>query len=74
MKVSIDVCTKDIDAALEAFKFAIEAGATSVRLISNENFDTRKFEYVNLLFEDDHKSESINRLDRGPFARDVNDL
>ena len=74
MKVSVDVYTKNIDAALDAFKFAIEAGATSVRLVSNENYETKKFEYVNLTFEDDHRSDSINRLDNGPFSRDVSDL
>lgn len=74
MKVSIDVYTKNIDAALNAFKFAIESGATSARLISNENYETRKFEYLNLVFEVDHKSEAISMLDNGLFVRDVNEI
>jgi hypothetical protein len=43
MKVSVDVYTKDVDAALVAFKAAIESGATDVRLNSSEDYDTRAF-------------------------------
>lgn len=74
MKVSVDVSTKNLDAALSAFKLAIESGAVSVRLNSSEDYDTKKFEYVNLTFEADHTSVAIAKLDDGPFERDSSDL
>lgn len=74
MKVSVDVYTKDIDAALEAFKIAIEVGATDIRLNSSEDYDTNEFEYLNLMFEADHSSSAISHLDNGSFAKDHGDL
>jgi len=74
MKVTVDVYTKDIDAALAAFKVAIESGATDVRLSSNEDWDTKEFENLNLMFEAEHTSEAFTVLDNGPFAKDVDDL
>lgn len=74
MIVSVDVYTKDVDAALAAFKLAIESGATNVRLSSNEDYDTKKFENLNLMFEADHTSAAISKLDEGPFVKDSSDL
>jgi transposase-like protein len=74
MMVSVDVYTKDIDAALEATKVAIKNGAISIRLQSNEDWDTKKFENLNLMFEVDHKSPAIEHLDNGPFAKNADDL
>lgn len=74
MIVSIDVYTKDLDAGLEAFKMAIENGATNVNLRSNEDWDTKKFENLNLMFDADHKSAAVAHLDNGPFAKDSDDL
>jgi hypothetical protein len=74
MIVNVDVYTKDLDAALAAVKLAIESGATSVRLNSNEDYDTKKFENVNLMFEADHTSVAISKLDGGPFVKDSSDL
>ena len=74
MIVSVDVYTKDLDAAPAAFKLAIESGATNVRLNSNEDYDTKKFENVNLMFEADHTSVAISKLDDGPFVKDSSDL
>ena len=74
MKVSVDVYTKDIDAALAAFKLAIETGATEVRLSSSEDWDTKAFEHLNLCFEADHRSEAISNLDEGPFVKDSDEL
>lgn len=70
MKVSVDVYTTDVDAGMAAFKKALDAGATDVQLRSNEDYDTRKFESLNLMFEADHKSEALAQLDDGPFSRD----
>ena len=74
MKVSVDVYTKDVDAGIAAFKLALENGATDIQLRSNEDWETKKFESLNLMFEADNKSEAISNLDSGPFARDVSDL
>ena len=74
MKVSVDVYTKDVDAGLAAFKLALDSGATDAQLRSNEDWETKKFESLNLMFEADNKSEAISNLDNGPFVRDVSDL
>ncbi len=74
MKVSVDVYTKDVDAGLAAFKLALESGATDAQLRSNEDWETKKFENLNLMFEADNTSEAITSLDNGPFVRDVSDL
>ena len=74
MKVSVDVYTKDVDAALAAFKKAVETGATDAQLRSNEDWETKKFESLNLMFEADHSSEAITALDEGPFVKDSSDL
>ncbi len=74
MKVSVDVYTKDVDAGLAAFKLALDSGATDAQLRSNEDWETKKFESLNLMFEADNTSEAITSLDNGPFARDVSDL
>lgn len=74
MKVSVDVYSKDVDAATAAFKLAIEEGATDVRLNSSEDYDTKQFEYVNLMFEVEHDSVAISSLDDGPFAKDYSDV
>jgi|TARA_Y100000389_G_C17300570_1_gene432741 hypothetical protein len=70
MKVNVDVYTTDVDAGIAAFKNALDAGATDVQLRSNEDYDTRKFESLNLMFEADHKSEALAQLDDGPFSKD----
>lgn len=46
----------------------------SVRLNSNEDYGTKKFENVNLIFEADHTSVVISKLDDGPFVKDSSDL
>ncbi len=74
MKVSVDVYTKDVDAGLATFKLALDNGATDAQLRSNEDWETKKFESLNLMFEADNTSEAITSLDNGPFARDVADL
>ena len=74
MKVSVDVYTKDIKAGTEAFQAALAAGATDVRLQSNEDWETKKFEHLNLMFEVDHSNAVMNILDAGPFVKDSSDL
>ena len=74
MKVSVDVYTKDVEAALLAFKIALENKATDVRLNSSENYESKEFEYLNLMFEADHTSEAISNLDDGKFKKDSDDL
>ena len=74
MKVSVDVYTKDIEAGLSAFKYALKAGATDVSLRSYEDYETKEFENLNLTFDADHKSDAISALDKGPFAKDSDDL
>ena len=70
MRVSVDVYTKDVEAGMAAFKLALDSGATDVSLRSNEDWDTKKFECLNLMFEADHKSPALTQLDDGPFSRD----
>ena len=70
MRVSVDVYTTDVEAGMAAFKLALESGATDVQLRSNEDWDTKKFESLNLMFEADNKSEAINELDNGKFTKD----
>lgn len=74
MKVRVDVYTKDVDAALGAFKFAVESGATGVCLNAIEDYQTKKFQHLNLMFEDNHSSPAISLLDDGPFVRDNDEL
>ena len=74
MKISVDVYTKDIALATEVFTAAVESGATDVRLNSCENWDTKQFQAVNVMFEVDHSSEVLNLLDNGKFAKDQDDL
>jgi hypothetical protein len=70
MKVSVDVYTTDVEAGITAFRKAIDEGASDVQLRSNEDWDTKKFECLNLMFEADHKSEALAHLDSGPFTKD----
>lgn len=70
MNVTVDVYTKDVDAAVEAFKKAIESGATNINLRSIEDYETNEFASLNLMFESDHSSEAITMLDNGSFSRD----
>ena len=70
MRVSVDVYTTDVEAGMSAFKLALESGATDVQLRSNEDWDTKKFESLNLMFEADNKSDAINQLDNGKFTKD----
>ena len=74
MIISVDVYTKNIDAALAAFKKAIEAGATNIRLSSSEDYETKEFENLNLMFEAEHTSVAVSNLDSGDFAKDPSDL
>ena len=74
MKVNIDVYTKDLDAGLAAFKKAVEEGGTSINLSSSEDYETNKFEYLNLMFEADHTSDAISQLDNGLFSSDRDKL
>jgi len=39
-------------------------------LRSNEDWETKKFENLNLMFEADNKSEAIDQLDNGKFTKD----
>lgn len=70
MRVSVDVYTTDVEAGMAAFKVALDAGASDVQLRSYEDYDSKKFECLNLMFEADHKSEALAQLDSGPFNRD----
>ena len=70
MRVSVDVYTSDVEAGMAAFKLALENGATDVQLRSNEDWETKKFESLNLMFEADNKSDAINQLDNGKFTKD----
>jgi len=74
MKVSVDVYTKDIDAALAAYKQAVECGATDIRMNSVHDWDSKEFESINLMFDADHSSDAIGALDTGPFVKDSSDL
>ena len=70
MKISVDVYSQDIDASLKAFRDAFNTGAVRVYIRSSHDFDTKKFEYLNLRYDADHKNEALARLDKGPFQKD----
>lgn len=74
MKVHVDVYTKDVDAAVAAYKKAIESGATDVSLQTYEDYSSEKVEHLNLSFKVEHTSEAIADLDHGPFVRDSSKL
>lgn len=74
MRVSCDVYTKDVDAALAAYKTAIKQGATDVRLNSSENYDTKEFEYLNLMFDCENTASIFKELDDRPFDKDSDNL
>ena len=74
MKVSINVYTKDIDAALKAYRIAVESDALSVSLITSHDWETKKFEYFELRFEAEHENPAISNLDKGPFKTDYSEL
>jgi hypothetical protein len=59
---------------LKAFKVALEEGATDVRLHSSEDYDTKKLEYFNLIFDADHSSSAISHFDDGLFSKGTRDL
>ena len=74
MKVSVDVYTKDLDAALEAFKAAFIANASSINLRVNEDWNTKVFENFELTFEADHKSLAIEAVSSDNFKADSDEL
>jgi len=74
MKVAVDVYTKDVDAALAAFRSAVDAGATDVRLFSVEDYESKQLEHLNLTFDADHTAEVIGQLDHGPFKKYADEL
>ncbi len=74
MQVSVDVYSKDVDASLAIFKFALESGAIDISLSSGHDWDTKEFEHLNLRFEADHASEVFSQLDQGPFVKDTDQL
>ena len=74
MKVNAHVYTKDIEAALNAFKQALENGATDISLHSSEDYETKKFQYLSLMFETDHSDAILDDLDKGPFKHDYDAL
>lgn len=72
--LTIDVYTKDVDAACAAFKAAVVAGATNVRISSNEAWGTRTFENINLTFDAAPVSSVASLVKRPPFVRDPSEL
>ena len=74
MKVSIDVYTKNVDAALAVFKSALETGAIDMHLRSSEDYNSGALEYLNLMFRAEHTSPVLKELDEGPFVDDSNKL
>lgn len=75
MKISIDVYTKDIDAALDAFRVASASGR-ELCLTSNHDYNDGTFENYNFRVEVDHlqATELLEMLDNGQYSADVNDL
>ncbi len=74
MIVRVDVYTKDVDAALSAFKAAFETGASYISLSSSDDRDARVVRNFNLTFEAEHNSKAISDLDNGPFNIDPEKL
>ena len=74
MIVRVEVYTKDVDAALAAFKTAFENGARDISLNSSHDWDARVVKNFNLSFEAEHSSKAISDLDNGPFSIDPEKL
>ena len=75
MKVTTDVYTKDLDAALAAVRAAMEVNAVDVNLRSSEDWDTKEFEYFIFSCEVEHDSSTLfDLLDAGPFSKDYDSL
>lgn len=74
MIVDINVYTKDLAAATEAFTVAVKHGATDVHLNTSEHYKTKKLEYFQLRFTIDHQSPAISHLENGFFVRESEDL
>jgi hypothetical protein len=75
MKVNVDVYTKDLDAALTAFRTAFEVGAVDVDLRTYEEWDTHEFEYFQFTCDADHTATALfELLDSGPFDKDSDKL
>lgn len=74
MQVRVDVYTKDMDAAVEAFQKAIKAGAQDVALNSSHDYESKEVEHFNLMYNGDHTMECISELDEGPFSTDYSEL
>lgn len=74
MQVRVDVYTKDMDAALDAYQKAIKAGAHDVALNSNHDYESKELEYFNLMYNGDHSMQCISELDEGPFKAEYSDL
>jgi lipoate-protein ligase B len=66
MIVSLKVTTEDVHAALDAFKLAVECGATDLSLQSVEDFEN-KVERFSLSLRVDHTFIAMSKLDDGPF-------
>ena len=71
MKVSVEVYSTDLEACLKAFKLALNTGAEEITLRTNHDYDTKKFENLQLSFEADHNNEALASLDKGPFQFEV---
>lgn len=74
MKVLVNVFTKDVDAAVAAYKKAVECGATDVSLQSYEDYDSEEVGHFCLSFNAEHTSEGIADLDHGPFVSEPSNL
>lgn len=74
MQVSVEVYTKDLEAALNAFKVAVEEDANDCVLSAVEDWGSKKIECFTLTFAADHRSKAVSQLDDGPFCKDKDDL
>jgi len=74
MQVTVEVYTKDLEAALKAFKVAAEENANECVLRAVEDWGSEKIECFMLTFVADHRSKAVSQLDDGPFCKDKDDL
>jgi hypothetical protein len=74
MQVTVEAFTKDLEAALKAFKVAAKENASDCVLSAVENWSSKDLECFTLAFAADHRSKAVSQLDDGPFFKDKDDL
>ena len=75
MKVNVTVFTLSLQAALEGFRKVADENGYGINMHSQEDYQTKKFEYYCLSFDAPHDSEALAWLHNSEdFKEDTDDL